>query len=286
MQRTKLPALAALLIAGCGEEVGGQLYSEAHPALKSPCQATDIPLLLVAKLGCFDLSPSPLAGDPEFFSADHLPKSRRTEALDGSLIDERNYDYDAPFVYPNATYFDDGNIKSVTFPEQFAGQDSPIFEYQYDDGTLISAYATTNGTRSAQTEILYRDGRRDSEGLIDSQKTRWFYRYDGDGRLIAKLGGGTIDRVPEEPSDDVLTMGCADTVPMLAEDPNGDFGFAGGEYYFRKSDGRIETIISGITPGLRYRKYSFVWNGDELTSATLECSDLQDSRPQKSIYTY
>src|SRR5688572_8173459 len=123
MIRRGAPAVALLCLA-CADDTETLPYGEAHPPLRTPCQATAIPVWVVVGHACHDVFPDPRIEDPEFFPSER-PRSSRSVTPDGRVLAEVEYDHDQQFFFPNALYRDDGNIQSVTYPEEFPGQEVP-----------------------------------------------------------------------------------------------------------------------------------------------------------------
>ncbi|MEQ9496276.1 MAG: hypothetical protein RIT81_05445 [Deltaproteobacteria bacterium] len=273
-RRTLALVLLALVASGCSDSTGSAWYAEGHGPLRTPCQTTYYTLLLVGRTTCSPLPPTPETREPAFWSGD-LPKSSVVEDLDGLTLVQATHGYGSPYVFSNATYDDDGNITEVRFPENFPGnEDGYSFHFTYEDGRHTGSYAMTPEGRAGDAVVRYEDGRRAFDGHPEVEGSRFYYRYDDEGRLIAKIGGDNLDDLPDAPQPEMLDQVCNGwTVPNAEPPIGGVFGLTGGTYYFRDADGRVETMISGHTPGAAFSKATFDWDGDRLLGYTQECSD-------------
>jgi len=276
------------MIVGCGSSENAGLHAESHPALKTPCQATDLTLLRIDKLSCGVLPASPRTEDPELW-ATARPKSRVSRRPDGTEIGRSEYDYSEPFMMPNATYRADGNIATISFPENWPNEDPPVHHFEYSGGTLVGAHAITDRGKEAEVVVRYDGGRRSLVGFVETPASGWHYRYDDDGRLVARIGGGSLDTLPERPEPRLLDEVCNGLmVPTIAATGSAVDAFAnmGATYYFRDAAGRITHAVHGDIPATAFQKHNYEWDGDRLTRFTVECSSSAEPTRADQTVTY
>ena len=292
MRCVRLTPLLYVVVAACSSADVSGIFSEDHIPLRSPCQATDLPMQLTLKLVCPTGPVDPRTLDPEFWTTAR-PIRSRLASLDGDEISTVEYDFDSPYMYPHATYRSDENLESVSFPDQTPNTNTE-FKFSYDGSTWVGAHAATEMGVEADTEVLYQDGKRHWVGLTNSaMKAGHHFRYDDSGRIVAKIGGGTIGILPERPEASMLDTVCNGALVPVFEgslQPGDPVPVMGASYYFRDDDGRITTAIHGWLPATPFYKQTYQYDAeDRLVSVTTECgansTQVQDNNTRRT-YEY
>ncbi len=257
--------LAPFAVAACGDELVVGYYAEQHVALRTPCSATLLPAHHTHGLVCSNLPEAPAAGDPDIWRG---ARARGATWTQGAEVEPVTFD-EAPMQYTGATYRLDGNLDTVRL-----GEDA-VLQYTYQDGTLTGGFVMQGAVRRAEVEVVYEGGRRAYEGLVDDSAARVTYHYDEAGYLIAKLGVGVAEALPEAPAPSMLDEVCHGLVMPLVPptEPGADMTAL---YYFRDSTGRILTIIEGQKPGQSFARIDFTYDGDRLMKVERTCSKLLD----------
>jgi len=277
------------------------IYSQYHPPLKSPCEVIGSEVLLIMlKLQCNTKGPilTPRLGRDEWWGT-KLPVSSH-QVDDSGVMTSTNtviYDYSKPYGeggFAETKYRTDGNIETVSFPDLEAGGATiTYFHYVYDNGTIVGSYADQNETPTPgseiQSDVLYENGRRASEGLKNGPHSRRLhYRYDSNGRVIAILGGGSLNDLPQAPEADMLNRVCNGwTVPMISAsgNPEDAYGYVGAAYFFRDNAGRITTKIEGWTPATPFYRTTYTYDGDRLVEVVTECA-ARAYQNHRIVYNY
>ncbi|MBI4819835.1 MAG: hypothetical protein HY791_26415 [Deltaproteobacteria bacterium] len=260
------PIIVTLSV-GCADSLASVALSDTHPPIRSLCLATDIPLFVIAKLSCSPFPPN-LATGP-FQSWNPRPSGVHIESSDGATVGDSVIGPELP-ESPNATYRDDGNIDSLILPQPLAAT-ARVLRFEYEGKTLVGAYAEGPEGRQGETSIEYENGLRAREIAKGHDHLGWKYVYDGESRLIARIGLGS--NLPSTPHPDMLEKVCHGwTVPPIAGNAGDAWTIVGATYYFRDDLGRISTVVHGTTPGLEFSEHTYAYEGDKLVSVTAECS--------------
>lgn len=272
------------LVTACGEAPTGPL-TETHAAIRHPCAASALPIVLGLRLSCGIDPPSPLADDAAVWSGPR-PKTATVRDETGRVIREQTFDDSRPLEFAGAVYRPDGNIELVTFDEVLGTQGWPRVVFEYDDSTLVGAHVEAqDGSIQARTELIYEDGLRAAERLVDTPEVGWTYRYDDEGRLLSRVGSGAEGRLPALPQPSLLGEVCHG-LSVPAPDAARPEALVDAVYYFRDGAGRVNDVLHGTSVGLPFSRSTYSYEGDRLARVVTTCSAHADPTLGNHTVTY